>query len=650
MTGRHFLLTLLALLVLAPGNGLAQDQKQDRLPQLMPRDHSQFLDQGRQMIDLRRRLNELDRLLSLESVARAESMLKDLEQHSALAADLVSRRIRLAQLKNEHHRAVDLCREALLEQPLNPALWRSMASSLLAVAQPDSARQAAEMFIRTSPNARSAGMVAVELFQMAGQPRATVGLIDSLRVDLAEPRYMGRQRAVSLLLTGESEAAADEVVEELRFNPFNLSLVRSELLEGGYRPKKQADFLNRLKRRAAEPEGTTAELVLVANLYLVEGDAQRALDLVVPELANRTGLVSVLQNAVSLGQELDLVEDPWQLQATVDYLLAVLEVITGPTNPDPGLRYRAADYLAMVCERGLDHGALGSDPKTAVKRYSELLAQVRQVNPTSQYLYSSQIKLAAYTRDVLQEPEVAAGRLERLLFDLDLPTEGVALVRLTLGECYLAAGDTARGRTVLTQLGRDPQFREAGGHAHYHLARLDLAEGNFATARDRFAVVAMDNPAAPYANESLDLGLAIAEEMDNPSGGPAILQLYAQAVYFDLVANPDRRLQALENFVQQAALRLDLQEKQPLLERGRFELANAYVKAGRNEDALDQLTEVIRQHPDGRYPGPSLVLRAKLLREMGRGDEARQDLELLLAQYPDYLFIDDVRDELRNLP
>ena len=33
----------------------------------------------------------------------------------------------------------------------------------------------------------------------------------------------------------------------------------------------------------------------------------------------------------------------------------------------------------------------------------------------------------------------------------------------------------------------------------------------------------MDNPAAPYANDALDLGLAIAEEMDNPSGGPAIL-------------------------------------------------------------------------------------------------------------------------------
>ena len=116
----------------------------------------------------------------------------------------------------------------------------------------------------------------------------------------------------------------------------------------------------------------------------------------------------------------------------------------------------------------------------------------------------------------------------------------MALVRLTLGECYLAAGDTARGRVVLDNLGRDPEFRQAAGHAHYHLARLDLAQGHFGMARDRFAVVALDNPGAPYANDALDLGLAIAEEMENPSGGPSILALYAASVYFDLTAQPDR--------------------------------------------------------------------------------------------------------------
>jgi tetratricopeptide (TPR) repeat protein len=306
--------------------------------------------------------------------------------------------------------------------------------------------------------------------------------------------------------------------------------------------------------------------------------------------------------------------------------------------------------LAQVCQIALETGALGTDPHLAADRFGDLLALVRQVNPNSEYLYSSQIKLAAYTRDVLHEPDVAARRLENLLLNLNLPTSGVALVRLTLGECYLAAGDTARGRIVLESLGRDPEFRQAAGHAHYHLARLDLAQGHFATSRDRFAVVAMDNPGAPYANESLDMGLAIAEEMDNPSGGPPILTLYSPSVYFDLTAQPDFHLNALEEFVARTVLVVDLEEPQHLLERGRFELAIIYFEAGRIDEGLERLDQVVNGHPDGRYPARALELRGRILQDAGRSEEARHTWERLLAQYPGYLFLDDVRDELRALP
>ena len=74
------------------------------------------------LIDLRRRLIELDKLLSLESLSRAESLLRDLGQHSYLARELVPRRIRLAQLKGEHQQVLDLCRRALVQQPANPGL------------------------------------------------------------------------------------------------------------------------------------------------------------------------------------------------------------------------------------------------------------------------------------------------------------------------------------------------------------------------------------------------------------------------------------------------------------------------------------------------------------------------------------------------
>ena len=619
-------------------------------PQARPSPHPS----ASSMVDMRRRLVELDRLLTLKSVGRAEGLLKELSQHSMLQRELISRRIRLAQLRGEHQKAVDICRQALVEQPLNAGLWRAMATSLLAEDQPDSARLAAGRYIAATPNQRSSGMVTVEMFQEAGRPAVAVALIDSMRQVVGDPLFMGRQKAVSLLALNRLADSADEVVADLRSNPFNLTLVRSELMEGGYRPGAMSGFIKRLDQRAQDEDHTHAEILFAANLFLMEGDSRSALERVRPLLKNRSGMTAVNQNATTLSRELPLLENdpdqPDELQATVDYLLDVLGWLASDKCYDPGIRKRAADSLASVCGTALERQVLGDDPLEASGRFAELLKQVRQVNPQSKYLYSSQLKLAAYTRDVLHQPAVAARRLENMLLDLDMPLPGVALVRLSLGESYLAAGDTTRGRLVLTRLGRDPNFRKAGGNAHYQLARLDLAEGNLVTARDRFAVVAMDNPAAPYANDALELGLAITEEMDNPSGGPELLLRYSRAVYYDLVSDPVRRLEALEQFIADALRLVDMEEPQHLLERARFELANAYADQDRLDDAVALLKVIVRDHPRGRFPAESLLLASRLQVRLGQPEQARESLEQLLVQYPDYLFIDDARDAVRSLP
>ncbi|PID80926.1 hypothetical protein CSA17_00400 [bacterium DOLJORAL78_65_58] len=638
-------LALLLPLLLAARPSPAQDARPvPRASQVTP--HS--------LTDLRRRLVELDRLLTLRSVGRAEKLLEDLSLHSPLAGELIPRRIRLAQLREDHRQAVDLARQALRDDPENSGLWRSLTAGLLAVDEPDSARMAVERFIGTSINPRSSGMVAVELFQGADRPGLAVALIDSLRASLGDEHFLARQKAAELLALDREQEAADEAVADLRYNPFNLALVRTELLEDGSMDGHLEKFLERLDARSRDPQRRVVEILLAANLLLVDGQAEPAVTRVQPLLKARGSTRTCLQNATTLVRELPLLAEDEarraEAAATADYLLAVLGRITDEQNDDPNLRKRAADHLAAVCETALEHRILGADPAAAADRFGDLLVQVARANPQSEHLYSSQIKLAVYVRDQMGRPRAAARRLESLLLDLDMPLPGVALVRLTLGECYLAAGDTSRGRIVLTRLGREPRFREAGGHAHYHLARLDLAQGHLATAQDRFAVVALDNPAAPYANDALELGLAIAEEMDNPSGGPDFMLLYSQAVYYDLVAQPQKRIEALENFIAAGLERLDMAEPQHLLERARWDLAQAHVAAGRPADAVAVCRDIVRDHPDGRFPAEALMLQGRLLRGLGHEARARSALEQLLVQYPDFLFVDDARDILRSLP
>lgn len=646
-TGRRRLARRLAALLLGMGlAATATGQALERPP--LPLRPQPGLEPS--VFDLRRRLVELDQLLNLGSVGRAEALLKELQQHGRLRPELVSRRIRLAQLQDRHAEAVDQCRRALVAQPLVPGLWRSLAESLLAVDRPDSARLAVDRFLATSPNLRSAAVVGVDLLGAAGRHEAAGALIDSLRGVLADPRFLARQRALGLLARGRPDEAADEVAAELAANPFNLGLLRNELLEGPFRPRDHARFVERLQERAAGGVGGAAAVLLAGNLRLAGGDGAGAVALVRPLLAGRAAALTVLQNTATLARELEMLPETAPLQPLSDYLLEILDGLLAAPALEAGLQRRAAETLAEVCRQALARGTLGADPQAAVDRFAARFERLRELLPGSESLYSAQIQLAAYTRDVLREPAAAARRLEHLLLDLNLPNEGVAVVRLTLGECYLAAGDTARGRVVLTRLGRDADFHQAAGHAHYHLARLDLAEGHFATARDRFAVVAMDNPAAGYANDALDLGLAIAEELDNPSGGPAILELYAVSVYHDLTAAPERRLAALESFVREAEARLDLAEPQHLLERARYELAGLYADAGRLDEAVDELARLTLEHPQGRYAAAALARRGELLLAAGAADAARESWRQLLIQYPDYLFVDDVRDDLRALP
>jgi len=638
------------LLALTAAAGPADAQVDPRSRPREPMIHPDIANEAHAMLALRRRLIELDRLLALGSVGRAAGLLDELSQHSELQRELATRRITLAQLQGDHAQAVDLCRKALRDQQRDPGLWRELTVSLLAVDRPDSARLALDRFLTYSPNARSGAIVGVELFRRDDRPRIAVALIDSLRTVFAEPRFLGIERLLALLAAGRQEDAAAETAAELRANPFNLSLLRSELLDGPYQPGRHDAYLQAVGKAAAEVGAGTAEQVLLANLLLAGGDARAAAAAVRPVSGRLSGAMQVLQNAVILLREFELQSGTEDSGATVEYLVAVLEHLTEPGGPESGTRRRAADLLAETCEQALARDVLAADPARSVERFTGLLDRVRRINPASQQLYAAQIRLAAYRRDRLQDPAAAARTLETMLLDLDLPTEGVAIVRLTLGECYLAAGDTARGRTVLTSLGRDRDFRQASGHAHYHLARLDLAEGHYATARDRFAVVALDNAAAPYANDALELGLAVAEELDNPTGGPDILDLYARAVYADLTADPAGRLAALQDFVAEASRRLDPDAPQHLLERGRFELGEALAAAGRIDEALAAWADIVGQQPDGRYAAEALRRSGEVLMDAGRADAARRSWERLLAQYPDYLFIDDVREALRGLP
>lgn len=595
-------------------------------------------------------LAQIDQLILYDYHSRAFALLEDLERAGAPQDEVRRRRIRIAQAVGDHAQAAALCREALAGAPADPGLWRELAAALFAMREMDEGRAALDRYLRLVDEPRGGFAVATDLLVKAGRCQLAVALVDSARALLGDRAYLARERAVCLLALDRTQEAAREMRTDLALNPHNLQLLRRDLLAAGAPPVSEA-FRREIGALAAAAEAQPEIVVLAANLALARADGFGAQGLVLPRLPGVAFAGAVLQNAGTLTREMPLLSGRAEQRAVSDYLQAVLPVLAEHQALGPRLRQRAGDHLAESCLFALQNDLLADDPQAAADQFGGRLALVQRVYPESSHLYAAQIQLARFTRDRLRDPQAAARRLEQLLQHLDLPVEGLALARLTLGECYIAARDTVRARQVLTALGRDPEFREPAGGAHFLLAKLDLAQGHFGTARDRFAAVALDNPAAPYANDALELGLLVAEELLNPTGGLDLLARYAHAVWWQLAAEPDSQRVALERFIERAARQVDMTAPQTLLEHARLELADLNRQAGRVDAALAQLERVVLELPHGRQAARALARRGEIL-AVARGDSAaaRREYERLLVQYPDYLFAAEIRQRLRMLP
>lgn len=592
------------------------------------------------------RLGQIDRLIRMGSLGRAATMLETLETSGAPPDQILPRRVALAAAAGEHARVVELCREGLAARPRSLPLLRPLAEALMALGRPDTARVVVGDVLQVSPNRVSAAAQMIERWREAGLAAEGLALCDGLRREHGRDDLLQRPRARCLLDLGRVEEAVAEFSAELQLNPMNLPMARKDLLDG--LPDDDA------RRRAAEalqrlPEGhdPTAPALLRADILLALADGDAALAAVRPLIADPAGATQLLRHATLLQREASLESDARRAQVQWTWLLGVLEDLADDSALRAGQRPRVLDLLAGTAEQALAAGYLDADPERAEARIEQVLERVRRDSPGSTRLYSAQVRLARHTRDVRHDPARAAARLERLLVDLDLPLEGVALCRLELGLCRLAAGDTAAARTVLTRLGRGTRFREAAGAAHFQLARLDLAQGHWDTARERLSAVALDNAAADFANDALDLALLAAEEQAR-GASPEFLQAYSACMERELVGDDAGRREALRAFLD--GISPADAASSMLVSRARLELAELEAAAGRPAAAAELCGLVARDRPDGPYAARALYRQGELLAAAGDRGAAVRVWERLLALAPDGLEAEDARRRLREMP
>ncbi|UCE02058.1 MAG: tetratricopeptide repeat protein [Candidatus Latescibacterota bacterium] len=263
----------------------------------------------------------------------------------------------------------------------------------------------------------------------------------------------------------------------------------------------------------------------------------------------------------------------------------------------------------------------------------------------------------------LERPEAALATFERLVEHQRVQNESDHMVRVQMGLCLAALDRFDEARSVLEEvadsgsepppeLQMQPQPNPRRPHrkkqvtpetvgrsrARYHLAELDLVEGKFDQAIDGFAALAEEAPEDRLANDCLDLALLLNEaSLDPTPDARARFSSYRGSL---LRRNPQAARAELEKLVAEHS-------ESTLHPIALFELASTFDAEGKFDLALQQYDKLVELHAEHRLAARALEAIGDVhLDKLGQPEEAIASYERVLLDYPDDLFLDDVRKKL----
>jgi TolA-binding protein len=211
---------------------------------------------------------------------------------------------------------------------------------------------------------------------------------------------------------------------------------------------------------------------------------------------------------------------------------------------------------------------------------------------------------------------------------------------MRIGDCLVIKGDLEGARAAYNRLayGRGPeQVRE---EAAFKLAELLFLEGRFGEAREALDTLVESYPQGFSINDALQLSMLLMEASD---GQEEALKTFAEA---SLLVRQRRYRSALETFG-----RIEMRSPDsPLLDDVLMQTSLIRKRLGRHQEALADLEALMARYPDSRLCARALQRIGEIYQhEIKDLPAARQVYERLLSDYPEYLFLNEVRRTLRSI-
>jgi len=208
-----------------------------------------------------------------------------------------------------------------------------------------------------------------------------------------------------------------------------------------------------------------------------------------------------------------------------------------------------------------------------------------------------------------------------------------------IGDLYLGLGHDDEAKSFFEGLINSgvPELAQAG--TLYTGLRLALA-GQYDAARDTLTYLAEEVPSSPYTNDAIENAWIIQEGMQF---GSKSLDTYFQARRAEMVGDTATVVSRLEQIVAQP-------QSEPLRPRALFELGTTLYESGQLDSSVAVLSRFLKEYSeDDMRPDVQRQLAVVYERGYAQYDRALKEYESVLLNYPDYAFLDEVREDVRRL-
>ncbi len=519
--------------------------------------------------------------------------------------------------------ALRLIETRLREDAPNPALLAEKGRLLYLKGDEAAAEAAWEAAIRTAPHQSGTYRVVYQTLLELRRFDEAIQVLERARRTLSNPSIFLLDLAYLYSLNGRYEEAMEAYRQFLLQDPRRLGFVQTRLEPFMDEPVVRKAGIAVFERAVRREPLNFAFRQMLAWLYLRNGDYARALN-----VYRALDRLQQTQGQLLLQFALQA-RDAGALEVARTALQDILQ------QPNTAIHPEARYELGRLYEEQARSGDTTA-AQAARKMYRSFLTAFPGHPLVPDVLY----RLARLELDVLHHPQTADSLLTVLLNRYG-DHETAWQARFDQGRLALQTGDPGAARLAfLRLLDRRPTGPLAEA-ARYQLALLDFYDGAFEAALAQLDILAED-AASDVANDALTLRLLI-QENRGPDSLDTPLRRYAYARLLMAQHQLEAALDTLDALQQDAGMH-------PIADEVTLLRARLLRQLGRLDEALALLLEFPLRYPSSPLRDQSLYEAARIQEEdLHDRAAALSTYTRLLTEFPGSPLIPEVRSRIRTL-